>query len=161
MIYVSHGKTAADLLRFGLRKEYGINGDVAFTYGPNGKPYLRDHPRIFFNLSHCRLGAACVISEEENGIDMQDVRPFSLRAARRVCTQAELAQIKAAPQPDRLFCKLWAVKEAFVKLRGGSILSGTVDTADVIGRAYLREGEGWWLCCFGNTSPNLIFIDLR
>ncbi|MDR1668463.1 MAG: 4'-phosphopantetheinyl transferase superfamily protein [Oscillospiraceae bacterium] len=140
---------AHDLLRRGLREEYGITGKPAFTVGAYGKPYLTETPGIFFNISHCRVGAACAVSPREVGIDMQDVRPVPANVARRVCTEAELAALAAANDPDRLFCKLWAVKEAYVKLRGGSMLKGVVDTDAVIGEAFLREGANWFLCCFG------------
>ncbi|MDR0326423.1 MAG: 4'-phosphopantetheinyl transferase superfamily protein [Oscillospiraceae bacterium] len=140
---------ATQLLRRGLAEEYGITGDLVFTYGPNGKPYLTEYPRVFFNISHCRTGAACVISDREAGIDIQDVRAFSQRTARRVCTEAELARLAASPAPERLFCRLWAVKEAYVKWHGGSILDEIVDTEAVISGALLHEGADYFVCCFG------------
>jgi 4'-phosphopantetheinyl transferase len=147
---------ARGLLRHALREEHGVTDEPEFFYGPNGKPYLTAHPHIFFNLTHCRTGAACALSDRETGVDMQDIRAFSDRAARRVCTPSELEQLTAAPEPERLFCRLWAIKEAAVKLRGGSVLDGTVDTDAVKDGAFIYEGENFVLCCFG--SDKLYFI---
>jgi 4'-phosphopantetheinyl transferase len=157
MIYIleqreNNRAAAYELLRRGLREEYGIGGEVAFVRGRHGKPYLAGYPHIFFNLSHCRAGAACVISDREAGIDMQDIRPFSQRAARRVCTEAELKQLADAPDPDRLFGRLWCIKEAYIKLHGGSIMGEIVDTEKVIARAFLHESTDYWLCCFGGAT---------
>lgn len=47
------------LLRYGLRKEYGINENVVLSEGSCGKPYLSNYPFVHFNLSHCDKGVAC------------------------------------------------------------------------------------------------------
>lgn len=46
------------LLRYGLRKEYGINENVVLSEGSCGKPYLSNYPFVHFNLSHCDKGVA-------------------------------------------------------------------------------------------------------
>ncbi len=140
---------AHELLRRALREEYNITGDLVFTVGIYGKPSLTAYPNIFFNISHCKLGAACAVSGCEVGIDMQDVRPYSKKVAKRVCTETELRKLAGSEDPGRLFCKLWTVKEAYVKLHGGSMLKEVVDTEKVIGEAFLHEGKDWFLCCFG------------
>jgi 4'-phosphopantetheinyl transferase len=40
------------LLRHALQENFGINKHIEFTDGDHGKPYLRDYPRIYFNISH-------------------------------------------------------------------------------------------------------------
>ncbi len=146
---------AHELLRRALLDEYGISGDLNFYFGVCGKPYLLDYPDVFFNISHCNVGAACAVSGREVGIDMQDVRPVSEKVAKRVCTEAELAKLAASENPERLFCKMWAIKEAYVKLRGSSMLKEVVDTKKVTGDAFIREGKDWFLCCFGSAEPVL------
>ncbi|MDR1693072.1 MAG: 4'-phosphopantetheinyl transferase superfamily protein [Oscillospiraceae bacterium] len=152
MIYVDtvnpdRRAAARALLRRALREEFGITGELTFTHGEFGKPKLAGYPGVFFNLSHCRAGAACAVAENEVGLDMMDIRPVSSSVIRRVCTPAELAQVEASSAPHRLFCKLWAVKEAYVKLHGGSMLSGVVDTGPL--DPFLYERDDFFLCCFG------------
>jgi len=105
------------LLMRGLRNEYGITEPPAFTYGKNGKPYLAGHPGVFFNVSHCRAGIVCAVSDNEVGIDIQDVRPFDMDVAKRVCTSDELETLRQSREPERLFCELWTIKESYIKQR--------------------------------------------
>lgn len=109
------------LLFYGLRAEYGLERIPDFAYGDYGKPYFPDYPDIYFNLTHCRLGAACIVSDRETGIDMQDVRPFFRSAAERVCSAEELRGLKASARPEEDFTRLWAVKECMGKLAGTGI----------------------------------------
>lgn len=106
------------LLFYGLREEYGLNYIPEFAYGSHGKPYFRDHSHIHFNMSHCRMGAACIISDRECGIDMQDIRPYKHLTAERVCSDKELEKLSAAPNPEEEFAKIWSVKECMGKLAG-------------------------------------------
>ena len=111
------------LLQKGLREQYGLCGSLDVRVGEHGKPYLRYSPEIHFNISHCRNGVACAISEMEIGIDIQDVRPYDARIARRVCTDAELESLAACEYPERLFCRLWTQKESYAKANGMSLMS--------------------------------------
>ena len=43
---------AYQLLKRGLREEYGITENPIFEYNEHGKPAIVGHPDIFFNLSH-------------------------------------------------------------------------------------------------------------
>jgi 4'-phosphopantetheinyl transferase len=95
-----------------------------FTYGENGKPYLTGKREIFFNISHCKTGVVCAISDKEVGVDMQDIQPFDRELAKRVCTAGERMQLEQSDTPDRLFCKWWTIKEAYIKRYGGSIADG-------------------------------------
>lgn len=110
------------LLKEGLYREYGIREDPAFSYGENGKPYLRDHPGIFFNLSHCRRGVLCVIDEQEVGCDIEEI-PDSLDDALCgcCCSETEKRRILSAPNPAAEFTKLWTMKEAYLKYTGQGI----------------------------------------
>lgn len=110
------------LLKEGLLQEYGIAGNPEFSYGKNGKPFLRDYPDIHFNLSHCRKGILCVIDDREVGCDMEEI-PASVDDALWECchSEAEKRQIMAAPDPMAGFTKLWTMKEAYLKYTGEGI----------------------------------------
>ncbi|GHV89601.1 hypothetical protein AGMMS50268_01040 [Spirochaetia bacterium] len=109
------------LLAHGLEQEYGLHGPFDFLYNENGKPRLKDHPQIHFNMSHCACGAACAISDRELGLDMQGVSPFKDALKRFVCSDDEFRSLEQSQNPDRDFCRLWVQKESVLKLRGTGI----------------------------------------
>ena len=109
------------LLEQGLREQYGITAPVSFAYNKHSKPYLQEHPNIFFSISHCKKGVICGLSEVEIGIDIQDVRSLDLDVARRVCSKNELRELERSDDPARLFCRMWTKKESYIKMRGISI----------------------------------------
>ncbi|MEF9839627.1 MAG: 4'-phosphopantetheinyl transferase superfamily protein [Lachnospiraceae bacterium] len=109
------------LLRYGVRQEYGIREELEFDYLDCGKPILRNYPRIHFNMSHCRLGAVCAISNQPIGVDIQDISTFDLEVAKLVCNKQELEQIQNASDQGLEFCKLWTAKESVIKKSGEGI----------------------------------------
>jgi 4'-phosphopantetheinyl transferase len=109
------------LLQQGLREQYGIVDQVTFAYGANGKPYLKDYPHIFFNISHCKYGVVCAIAGFEVGVDIQDVRPYDPAVARRVCSEDELRLLSKSEDPAQLFCRLWTARESYAKMLGCGI----------------------------------------
>ena len=86
-----------------------------------GKPAIEGHPEIFFNMSHCRSVAACVVSSSPVGVDVEEVREFKKSLARYVLNDEEYSMISSAPQPDREFIRLWTMKESCLKLTGEGI----------------------------------------
>ena len=90
------------------------------SFGEHGKPFLAERPDVRFNLSHADGIAACIVSENECGIDCEKVREWRPKVARRVFTAEERAMIEAVPEGERglLFFRLWTLKEAFVKAVG-------------------------------------------
>lgn len=106
------------LLCEGLKKEYGITEKPLFSYGPHGKPMLRDYPQIHFNFSHCRDAVVCAISERPVGVDVESVSHYKESVARYTMNQQEMEQILQAERPDVMFTRLWTQKEAVLKLSG-------------------------------------------
>lgn len=111
------------LLKEALRKEFGIGGNPEFEYDAGGKPRLKDHSGIFFNLSHCREAAICVIDTVPVGVDIETVRPFKDALARHVLSPEEYDAVTASLNPAVEFIKLWTQKEAVLKLTGEGIRS--------------------------------------
>ena len=62
-------EAGTELLAVGLRELYGMEMNTSvragLSYGQHGKPYLRNHPEIHFNISHCEGLAVCVFSDTE------------------------------------------------------------------------------------------------
>ena len=109
------------LLCKALREEYGINEAPLFEYSEHGKPAIVGHPEIYFNLSHCRSVAACVVSSSPVGVDVEEVREFKDSLARYVLNDDEYAMVSSSSQPAREFIRLWTMKESYLKLTGDGI----------------------------------------
>ena len=127
------------LLCEGLREEYGISEKPVFEYGEHGKPSIVGHPEIFFNMSHCREAAICVLSNKPVGVDIESIRPYNESLARYTMSDEEMALIESAERRDVEFIRLWTLKEAVLKCSGEGIrndmkhvLDGLKDAKTVI-----------------------------
>jgi 4'-phosphopantetheinyl transferase len=135
-------------LRDVLARYVGVPpGEVAFVYGPRGKPALAgppgsDSPR--FNLAHSGGLALCAVSGSgEVGVDLEEIRPLAdaQAVARLVFTEGEQDELARSPagQREALFFNGWTRKEAFVKA-GGDGLSRPL-TGILVGLAASAPGE--------------------
>jgi len=109
------------LLRLALKENYDINEAVLFDYTEKGKPILKDYPHIHFNLSHSNSIAACVVNDTPVGVDVQQIKNVSDKVAGRVLTEKELLTFKSSLAPIEYFCKIWTIKESFLKRSGQGI----------------------------------------
>ena len=112
---------AYQLLKQGLRELYGITENPIFTYNEHGKPSIVGHPDIFFNLSHCKEAAICVISDQPVGVDIESIREYKGSLVNYTMNEAEIAEIQQAENPASRFIRLWTMKEATMKLIGTGI----------------------------------------
>ncbi len=102
---------------------------LSFEYyrGEQGKPYLVNYPEVFFNLSHSGQFAACGIDKQEVGIDIQEEQNVKERLAERFFTDEEYQELQAVEdvsKRQKLFFRLWAVKESYIKLSGMGMKQG-------------------------------------
>jgi 4'-phosphopantetheinyl transferase len=121
------------ILRLLLARYLDANAsDIAFDYGPHGKPHLKHPPRsaLHFNASHSGDYAAFALTRAGDvGVDIERVHedmPRSDEIARRYFAPGEQRQLFALPESERAraFFTLWTRKEAFVKARGTGLFSG-------------------------------------
>ena len=112
---------AYQLLKQGLREEYGITENPVFEYNERGKPSIVGHPEIHFNLSHCKEAAACIVSDQPVGIDVESIREYKEGLANYAMNDEEVHQIEASDNPAAAFIRLWTMKEATLKLIGTGI----------------------------------------
>ena len=112
---------AYQLLKQGLREEYGITENPVFEYNEHGKPSIVGHPEIHFSLSHCKEAAACVISDHPVGIDVESIREYKEGLAHYAMNDEEVRRIEASGHPAAAFIRLWTMKEATLKLIGTGI----------------------------------------
>lgn len=108
------------LLRIALDTEYGWRMMPRLTTMKTGKPYLANLPGVHFNLSHCKKGVACGISDSVLGVDIQDYVCFKESLATRFMSENELHAAKAG-DADTAFTRLWSMKESYGKYTGRGI----------------------------------------
>ena len=123
---------AYQLLKQALREEHGITENPVFEYNEHGKPSIIGHPEVFFNLSHCKEAAVCVVSDQPVGIDVESIREYKEGLVHYSMNDDEIQEIESAEHPDVAFIRLWTMKEATLKLIGTGIsndLKTVLDTA--------------------------------
>ncbi len=109
------------MLRDILERDFRISSDEPWSYNPYGKPYLTSHPDIYFSISHCPKGVACVVSRERVGIDIESLESYDPEIAGAVMNEEELSEIEAAESHAKRFIELWTRKESYLKLHGEGI----------------------------------------
>ena len=126
------------LLEEAVRRENGITSleqlDISRT--EKGKPYSRAYPELHFNLSHCESACACVLSDGQNGIDIERIFPYRHSLAKRVCHEEEWDYLNSLPEDGgertEFLRVLWSVKESLVKYEGSGLGYG-VERLNVMG----------------------------
>ena len=121
---------AYQLLKRGLREEYGITENPLFEYNEHGKPSIIGHPEICFNLSHCKEAAVCAISSRPVGVDVESIREYKESLVRYTMNDLEISLIESDPSPDVMFIRLWTMKEATLKLSGRGISNNMKEVVD-------------------------------
>jgi phosphopantetheinyl transferase len=134
----NEGRRILSLLdnQFGLQKNRSDEEPLIETE-TGGRPYYADH-HADFSISHSRnIAAAAYLAESgkspvveppalgRTGCDIQYIDPKKTHEniAARFFTQKERSYIAAGPASEQsaLFCHIWALKEAYLKLKGLSI----------------------------------------
>ena len=76
-----------------------------------GKPYLKDYPETYFNISHTKGAIVCAVSDKQVGIDIEGLRKVNYKIAEKYFTEAEKEYIfsEVKGQDDR-FIEVWTKK---------------------------------------------------
>ncbi|HEY2587315.1 MAG TPA: 4'-phosphopantetheinyl transferase superfamily protein [Tepidisphaeraceae bacterium] len=109
-------------------------GTLRFSYGPHGKPFLRETD-LRFNVSHSGDRGLIVVSRgREIGVDIEcrNARLDPAELARHFLTPAEAAFVQNTSADEQLdpFLTCWTRKEAWAKAVGVG-LAGQLDRFDV------------------------------
>ena len=144
---------AYQLLKEGLQKEYGITENPIFEYNEHGKPSIVGHPEIYFNLSHCKEAAICVISDKPIGVDVESLREFKDSLVNYTMNDEEKAEMASSSNPAATFIRLWTMKEATSKLIGTGItndVKSLIDTTKYKYNTTEKESYIYTICSFSN-----------
>lgn len=143
------------LLERALREWYGMEAVPEFVYGPFGKPRLKGHPEIHFNLSHCRTGIMCAVDSSPLGCDIETVPPQADEDVMLAAfSEEERGAVRASERPEIEYARIWTAKEAFLKMEGTGIcadLKSVPPAADTGGAEFTwGVGDGkkyvWTVC---------------
>ncbi|MBP3359870.1 MAG: 4'-phosphopantetheinyl transferase superfamily protein [Clostridia bacterium] len=110
------------LAKFAVKKVFSVPVcRQKTTLGKYGKPYLAAYPDIHFSISHSDSLVICAVCDTPVGADVQKVCEYKPALAEHVCSGSELCEISGSVDKADTFCRLWAAKEAFVKMKGVGI----------------------------------------
>jgi len=94
----------------------------AFDQAPHGKPSVRSHAGLHFNLAHCETLVVCAVSRAfELGVDVEPItRAAPLELVRDHFSEPERDWIESLQPAERCagFLRIWTLKEALVKASG-------------------------------------------
>lgn len=99
-----------------------------------GKPFLRNYPNFYFNVSHSGEYVTCAVSNHSIGIDIEIIKPIDLTLASRFFTNNENEYINTGQsnlEQQHRFYSIWTRKEAYIKLYGRG-LSIPLNSFDVL-----------------------------
>jgi 4'-phosphopantetheinyl transferase len=124
-------ETKASLLAAGIlfnevmRKSLDIS-DPEIQNNEYGKPYLKNYPSIYFNISHSANIAVLTVSDTECGVDIENTaKPHeAMGVANRFFSRNEYAAMMLSANPNEAFCRLWTLRESYVKMRGKGFAIG-------------------------------------
>lgn len=132
-----------------LRERFGLESCPEFSYERNGKPYIAGRSDIFFNISHCRKGIACVVSESPVGMDIEEIQSGWEDLAPTVLNPDELSDVIRSGEPAVRFTEIWTRKESFLKLTGEGLADNMKDVlsgaSGVLFKTELNRSAGYVL----------------
>lgn len=127
MKHTAEHKVGLKLLSTALQELYDIQispDDLEDHIEKNeyGKPYLKNHPEIHFNISHCNDVAVCAVSNQTIGADIEEIKEFNPLIFRKVLTDEEKEFLEKMSVDEvssqEWFFRFWTLKEARIKHAG-------------------------------------------
>lgn len=96
---------------------------LAVEYEENGKPKLRDWPRVYFSISHSENIWSCAVGDCPLGLDLQkQYEKNGEKLARRFFHPEEVAWMEVHGFGQ--FSRIWTYKESYVKYTGTGLREG-------------------------------------
>ena len=95
-----------------------INSSFNYQYNKQGKPHLEDIGNIKFNISHSGEYAICLLSNDEVGCDIEEIKDINLNIASKFFYNTEYTNIFNSNNKIDTFYRYWTLKESFIKSLG-------------------------------------------
>lgn len=134
-LYLTDNRDVYPKIQRLLARRTGADVDIARTV--NGKPYAVGNP-LFFSLSHSGERAVVALSDSPVGVDLE----FYRREPRHPHLLARMTERERTELcgDERKFYRNWVVKEAFIKMRGGT-LAHDLKKLEYVGGQLYCDGE--------------------
>ncbi len=145
-----------------------------------GKPFLKNIPDCFYNISHSGSWVVAVFDNQEVGIDVEEIKEIDLNIARNYFHPKEYQAIYKAKENKRreLFYEFWTLKESYLKYLGYGlskplnefcieIIADQIKISDdLLGSVYfslidLESGYKLAICLQGNTVKEIKNVTLK
>lgn len=114
------------ILRLHLSQQLNVKPEsLQIEYEASGKPYLKNYT-YHFNISHTQGAGLIAISPTNSlGVDIEyNQRRLAIsQIAAEIFTESEQNYIANKQNSNVAFFECWTRKEAFIKVKGGSIFS--------------------------------------
>lgn len=143
---------ARGLLRQVLSRQVHDDPDrLRIAYGPQGKPYLPDHPSLAFNLSHADDVVLVAVTRGGSvGADIEPMPPSEVVTivSPLVFSDPERERLRRLSEVDRRaeFARLWTRKEAVIKAdgRGMGLALADIDVSTSDRARFFDRGSEEW-----------------
>ena len=87
--------------------------------GEHGKPYIKGHEDIFFNISHCDSAIVIAFGNSQLGVDVECIgRNVTQSLAKYICSSDEYEYLMNSDNFSTDFYKIWTLKESYIKAIG-------------------------------------------
>jgi 4'-phosphopantetheinyl transferase len=100
--------------------------EVSIKYGEYGKPYVEGYEEFHYSISHSGEYVLCATDNSEIGADLQEMRNWNPRTAKRFFDESEYTRIinMQEAMQTREFYRIWTAKESVAKLSGRGLGAG-------------------------------------
>ena len=129
------------LLERALKEQFGLPGPFEFEYGPCGKPFLKGHPGIHFNISHCSRCVCCAVSDRPVGVDVETIQ-YDPDVAAYAFSDEELSRIRGAVNSGIVEVKETPEAPGIVEVIGASGTPGIVEVKEISEARGIIEVKG-------------------
>ncbi len=108
------------IVRFAACEMLNIsNSDIIIDTNEYGKPFLKNHPNFYFNVSHTRNAVVVCVAAYPIGVDIERVKEAKPDIAKRFFTTDEQQYVfEKTGLIDERFFEIWTKKEAYIKCLG-------------------------------------------
>lgn len=96
------------------------NKDLVIEKNPYGKPYFAGIHMLHYNISHSGRFVLCGISNQELGVDIEEIKELHMDIAKRCFTKQEYESMLNVNENEvkKLFYTYWTLKESYIKYDG-------------------------------------------
>lgn len=104
-----------------LREKLGQGRtNIELVRNAYGKPFLKDHEGLHFNVSHSGQWIVCAVGREPVGIDVEKMEAVDMDIAKRFFHKTEFNALINRDASARVshFFDLWTLKESYIKAVG-------------------------------------------